>query len=91
MKLQYDRWGRMKYCQELHFNQGKSWTKEDEEYLIEWYDKIGPDEMSFALGRTIGTIMTKVGKLRNQGYLIERSGNKKRTKKTDPPASKVSQ
>ncbi|BDR64442.1 hypothetical protein K144316041_13640 [Clostridium tetani] len=38
----------------------------DLNYLINWYDIIGPDEMSFALERTIATIMNKVYTLRKK-------------------------
>ena len=69
--IEYDRSGRMKYNPEFHFNQGKSWTHEEEEYLIKWYDLIGMEEMSFALGRTEGTIADKVNRLRKRGRMTK--------------------
>ncbi|MDB1924097.1 hypothetical protein PMY56_13450 [Clostridium tertium] len=67
--LEYDRYGRMAYNSELHFNQGKPWDKEDLEYLIQWYDIIGMEEMGLALGRTEATVADKVSKLRKAGIM----------------------
>lgn len=64
--IEYDKSGRMKYNQDLHDRQGKPWDNDEIEYLIAWYTRIGLEEMSLALGRTEGTIATKVNKLRNQ-------------------------
>lgn len=64
--IEYDKSGRMKYNQDLHDRQGKPWDNDEIEYLIAWYTIIGLEEMSLALGRTEGTIATKVNKLRNQ-------------------------
>lgn len=69
--IEYDRWGRMKYHPEIHFKQGKEWDKEDIEYLINWIDKIGYEEMSLALGRTEGVIANKVNHLRKKGLIIK--------------------
>lgn len=69
--IEYDRSGRMKYNPEFHFNQGKYWTYDEEEYLIKWYDIIGMEEMSFALGRTEGTITDKVNRLRKRGRMTK--------------------
>jgi len=68
-KIEYDRYGRMKYNREFHPNNGKKWSKEELRYLVDWYDKIGADEMSFALGRTITTIAQKVNQLRKLGIM----------------------
>lgn len=69
--VEYDSYGRMKYNSELHFNQGNKWTPEDMEYLVKWYDIIGAEEMSLALGRTEMTIADKVFKLRRKGLMKE--------------------
>lgn len=69
--IEYDSSGRMKYNPEFHFNQGKYWTYDEEEYLIKWYDLIGMEEMSFALGRTEGTISDKANRLRKRGRMLE--------------------
>lgn len=65
----YDRYGRMKYNPEYHQNSYSRWTEEDLKYLIDWYDQIGAEEMSFAIGRTVATIQNKVLKLRKQGIM----------------------
>lgn len=69
MKVQYDCCGRMKFNSAFHKNNGTPWSKEDLEYLINWYDKIRADEMSFALGRTMTTISSKVTYLRKCGIM----------------------
>jgi polyhydroxyalkanoate synthesis regulator phasin len=67
--VEYDNSGRMKYNPDLHFSQGKPWTDEDIDYLINWYSKIGLEEMSLALGKTEATVATKVAKLRKRGLM----------------------
>lgn len=67
--VEYDRYGRMKYNPELHENQGKPWSEEDLEYLIAWYEIIGAEEMSLALGRPEAVIANKVSKLRKSGLM----------------------
>lgn len=59
----------MNYNPEFHENNRKRWNDEDLKYLMEWYDIIGPEEMSFALGRTVGTIVNKVFALREKGLM----------------------
>lgn len=68
-KIEYDKYGRMKYNPIFHPNNRTLWSTADLRYLIDWYEKVGPDEMSFALGRTVGTIMQKVNELRKQGLM----------------------
>lgn len=67
--ITYDECGRMNYNPQIHFNNGKSWNEEDVNYLINWYEIIGIEEMSFALGRTEKTIMHKVHLLRKEGKM----------------------
>lgn len=59
MKLEYDKYGRMKYNPYFHKNNRKPWTEEELQYLTNWYDIIGAQEMSFALERTPSSIYTK--------------------------------
>lgn len=44
---------------DLYSNTGKPYTKEDLDYLINWYDKIGLEEMSLALERTGRSVVGK--------------------------------
>ncbi|MEG2018473.1 MAG: aspartyl-phosphate phosphatase Spo0E family protein [Clostridium sp.] len=69
LKFEYDCVGRMKYNPEIHFNQSRPWSYEDEEYIINWLDRIGIEEMSFALGRTEATISQKASRLRKEGRM----------------------
>lgn len=59
----------MYFNPEFHAKNGTPWLGEDVRYLIQWYDKIGPEEMSFALERTIKTIQEKAYELRKKGLM----------------------
>jgi len=67
--VKYDNAGRMKYNPDLHDRQGKLWDDDEKEYLINWYNIIGLEEMSLALGRTEGTVANKVNQLRSLGKM----------------------
>ncbi|MGG7163778.1 hypothetical protein [Clostridium ihumii] len=82
-EIEYDTEGRMKYNPIYHSNHGKSWSYDDNKYLIEWYEKIGAEEMSFALERTIATIMGRVNILRKQGLISKERIYKKRIRSLD--------
>lgn len=69
MKYEYDINGRMKYNPEFHRKHNTSWSKEDLEYLICWYDLAGPEELSFALERPMTAINQKVVSLRKKGIM----------------------
>lgn len=64
-----DKWDRIRYSSDLHPNQGQKYTEEDKQYLIDWYDIVGAEEMSFALGRTEGSILQYVIQLRKAGKM----------------------
>lgn len=68
----------MRYNPELHDRQGLLWDEEEIEYLIKWYDIIGMEEMSLALGRTESTVNSKVQKLRKEGKMQKPSIKKYR-------------
>jgi hypothetical protein len=72
MKILYDRNGRIKYNSDLHANHNKPWLSQDEKYLIEMYEKIGPDKVALALERTIGTVMDRACELRKKGLMPNR-------------------
>jgi len=69
--IEYDIYGRMKYNPEFHENMGKNWDQEEVSYLVLWYDIIGPEEMSFALSRTIKSVMQKVLLKRRDGSMVK--------------------
>jgi len=69
MEAVYDRYGRMKYNPVFHENNGKPWSMEEIQYLKDWYDIIGAEEMSFALSRTMGTVQNKVLTLRKYNQM----------------------
>lgn len=74
-EVAYDRYGRMKYHPEFHSKQQTPWTVEDQNYLIENYVPLGPEQISFALERTIQTVMQRACELRKKG-MMEKSVKK---------------
>ena len=68
-QVQFDRYHRMKYHPEYHKNMGQPWPLEDLQYLIDYYDKIGSIEMSFALERTETSVRQRVNALRKAGIM----------------------
>lgn len=69
--ITYDRQGRMNYHPDYHGKQGKAWTTGDENFLIENYATLGPEEVSFALERTIHTVATRASMLRKAGKMTK--------------------
>ena len=69
--IKYDRFGRMEYNPMFHENMNRPWQAIDEIYLIEWYEIIGAEEMSYAVGRTIRTVMQRVVDLRRTGAMVK--------------------
>jgi len=65
----YDRYGRMNYHPDFHAKQKTPWTTLDQKYLIENYDLMGPENVSFVLERTIHTVMQRACQLRKQGVM----------------------
>lgn len=51
-------------------------SKEDLDYLINWYDIIGPEEMALAIDRTEGYVIDKVWRLRKKGIMKPSKANK---------------
>jgi hypothetical protein len=72
----YDRFGRMNYHPDYHANHKLPWSVEDTQYLIDNYDKIGPEEISLTLERTIHTVMTRAYELRRSGQMPPVPANK---------------
>lgn len=70
----YDSYGRMNYHPDYHPNQGTPWTTTDQQYLIEFYEKLGPEQVSLDLGRTIHTVMTRAYELRKRGEMPKAAG-----------------
>jgi hypothetical protein len=67
--IEYDRFQRLLYNPMFHQKMSTPWNYEDEQYLINWYYIIGPEEMSYALDRTIKSIMQRVVKLKKEGIM----------------------
>lgn len=67
--ITYDRHGRMNYHPEYHAKQGQPWTTHEQAYLINNYERLGPEEVSLALERTIHTVMTRAYELRKAGEM----------------------
>ena len=58
---------RMKYDPEFHDNHRAPWSKADLVYLCKMYDSMSKEDLSFALGRTHSTILSKAHHLRKNG------------------------
>ena len=69
LPITYDNFGRMKYHPDFHQRNGQPWTREEIQYVIDYYDYSGSEEMSLALERTITTVQTKVSTLRKRGLM----------------------
>ncbi|MEJ8546601.1 DNA-entry nuclease [Brevibacillus borstelensis] len=65
--LRYDSMGRIQYHPDFHFSHRKPFTEEELEYLCRFYEVDDSRTISFALGRTESTIMSKVSDLKKQG------------------------
>lgn len=65
----YDRYGRMQYHPDFHGKQKDPWTTTDQQYLIDNYESMGPEQVSLALERTIHTVMTRAYELRKKGLM----------------------
>ena len=72
-QVTYDSSGRMAYHPDFHEKQGTPWSMVDQKFLIDNYEALGPEQVSFELGRTIGTVMTRVYKLRKRGQMPKRT------------------
>lgn len=68
-EIKYNEYGRMQYHPDYHGNNGLPWSGVDERYLIDNYLKLGPEEVSLALERTIDSVMRKMYKLRKLGLV----------------------
>ena len=80
--IQYDSTGRMRYHPEYHDRYKKPWTTSDERYLIEHYYADGPEQVSFALGKTTASVMWRAYELRKKGIMPKRPRGAPRTKRT---------
>ncbi|AYE35279.1 hypothetical protein [Clostridium septicum] len=67
--LEFDDYGRIKYNPKFHAKSGTPWSYEDEKYLIDWYEIIGIEELSFALERPEANISSKIYKLKREGKI----------------------
>lgn len=76
--LEVDNFGRLKYNKNYFGKTGKRWDEEELDYLINWYTKIGIEEMAFALERTETSIAERIRVLRKQGYKIDKEKYHKR-------------
>lgn len=67
--MTYDKWKRMNYNPVFHGKHKQPWTTTDQKYLIENYERDGPEAISFALERTIHTVMQRATELRKKGLM----------------------
>lgn len=72
----YDKHDRMNYHPDFHENHKKPWLVSDEKFLIDNYELLGPEQISFELGRTIHVVMTRAYQLRKSGQMKKRTSRK---------------
>lgn len=65
--ITFDKLGRMNYHPDFHTNHRTPFTLDELIYMCKFYEIDGPRTVSFAIGRTEHTIMSKVSDLRKQG------------------------
>ena len=87
--IEYDKYGRLLYNPLFHEKSGTPWSYEDENYLKTWYYIIGPEEMSFALERTMTSIMGKVAKLNIEGIMKTPSSKVRKNRIKKNPLQRV--
>lgn len=77
--LRYDSYGVIAYTPAYHKKNNTIWSKEDLEYLINWYDKVTVEELTFSLERPARSIMKKANELRGLGIMKQvKFGGRKR-------------
>jgi len=58
---------RLRYNPEFHENHGKHFTKEDYIYMCSMWDFMKKADIAMALGRTLGTVLSKKYHLKKLG------------------------
>lgn len=81
----FDKQGRMQYHPDYHSNHGKPWKITEQNYLVQNYDVLGPEQVSLALERTPHTVMAKAWELRKKGVMPPVPAKKKRHKREIKP------
>lgn len=69
-KKEFTKSYREKYNKEFHDMQHQIWNDEDDCYLVNFYGRITAKEMSYALGRSLDSIYSRITKLKNKGRII---------------------
>ncbi|WP_017379758.1 hypothetical protein [Paenisporosarcina sp. TG-14] len=65
--IQYDDQGRMLYHPKFHKRHGKPFTLEELIYLCKYWEVDDRQSLSFALGKTEGTIASKIHDMKKNG------------------------
>lgn len=76
LPVTYDSHGRVQYHPDYHGKHKQAWSNQDEKFLIENYETMGPDAVALALERTIGTVMARVYNLRKTGKMAKPVGKR---------------
>lgn len=58
---------RMRYNPEFHENHGKPFTKDDYIYMCSMWDSMKKADIAMALGKTVGTVLSKKYYLKKVG------------------------
>lgn len=68
IKVTYDKHGFMEYNPVFHARQYEKWTREEDEYLLNYYKYDGLESISMGLERKPTTVYGRVHTLRRWGY-----------------------
>lgn len=66
-EIKYDRWGRMMYHPDFHYNQGKSYSTKELSYICKHYSRGHVKTLSLDVGRTEHSLRQRVNQLRKDG------------------------
>ncbi len=66
-EISFDRFGRMNYHPDFHFNHCKTMSEEELEYLCKFWEFDNCRTVAFALGRTEHSLDSTVNKLKKSG------------------------
>ncbi|KIL42102.1 hypothetical protein SD70_02660 [Gordoniibacillus kamchatkensis] len=65
--IEYDKWGRMKYHPEFHFNHKKPYSTKESAYIVQNYRRGEVKNLALIIGRTEHCIRSKVDYFRKTG------------------------
>lgn len=69
--IEYDKWGRMKFHPDFHFNHGKPYSLKESAYIAQNYRRGDVKNLAMVVGRTEHCIRSRVSYFRKSGQFDE--------------------